>query len=134
MVQNQFDVNDYHNSEGQHRNYQRNMKTIVHNTNSDNAASMTASSTDTFDPTLGGASALSGGNTKERAGARRLAKEMHRRIDKSRAAAAKRSLEFNESDISSINKRNKRFNEKLSRQFDKHTADIRQNLERGTAL
>jgi pre-mRNA-splicing factor SYF2 len=33
-----------------------------------------------------------------------------------------------------INQRNKRFNEKISRSYDKETAKIRQNLERGTAL
>eukprot|EP00538_Stauroneis_constricta_P004597 CAMPEP_0119550550 /NCGR_PEP_ID=MMETSP1352-20130426/4043_1 /TAXON_ID=265584 /ORGANISM="Stauroneis constricta, Strain CCMP1120" /LENGTH=469 /DNA_ID=CAMNT_0007596439 /DNA_START=50 /DNA_END=1459 /DNA_ORIENTATION=+ len=136
LVQNQFEVNDYYNSEGQHRNYQRNMKSIVHSSRNasdggDGAATTAATDNgNSFDPTLGGGA----NNATERAGARRLAKEMHRRIDKSRAAAAKRSLEFNETDISSINKRNKRFNEKLSRQFDKHTAEIRQNLERGTAL
>eukprot|EP01095_Lingulamoeba_sp_RSL-Kostka_P001196 TRINITY_DN116_c0_g1_i1.p1 TRINITY_DN116_c0_g1~~TRINITY_DN116_c0_g1_i1.p1 ORF type:complete len:264 (+),score=100.19 TRINITY_DN116_c0_g1_i1:24-815(+) len=37
-------------------------------------------------------------------------------------------------DVTYINKRNKNFNEKLERSFNKHTVDIRQNLERGTAL
>lgn len=43
-------------------------------------------------------------------------------------------MEFEQADVSYINQRNKRFNQKISRNFDKHTAEIRQNLERGTAL
>ena len=73
--------------------------------------------------------------SSERAGARRLADEMYRRAAKSDAARKKRSaVEFDATDISGINKRNKRFNEKIGRNFDAHTAEIRQNLERGTAL
>lgn len=37
-------------------------------------------------------------------------------------------------DVGYINQRNKRFNEKISRNYDEHTAEIRQSLERGTAL
>eukprot|EP00871_Galdieria_phlegrea_P004224 jgi/Galph1/4802/GphlegSOOS_G3455.1 len=37
-------------------------------------------------------------------------------------------------DISFINERNRRFNDKIARSFDEYTAEIRQNLERGTAL
>lgn len=70
---------------------------------------------------------------QEREGARRLASELKRRIDK--AAKNKRKQdEFEATDVTYINKRNKLFNEKTSRNYDKHTAEIRQNLERGTAL
>ena len=68
----------------------------------------------------------------EKDGARRLAMEMKRRAEKK--ANQKRKLEFDAVDITSINDRNKRFNEKIGRNFDKHTAEIKQNLERGTAL
>ena len=37
-------------------------------------------------------------------------------------------------DIDYINDRNKHFNQKVGRAFDKYTVEIRQNLERGTAL
>lgn len=37
-------------------------------------------------------------------------------------------------DVDYINDRNKHFNDKISRAFDKYTVEIRQNLERGTAL
>ena len=70
---------------------------------------------------------------REREGARRLAKELHRRSEKSKHSKRVR-LEFEESDVSYINKRNKMFNQKISRDYDKATAEIKQNLERGTAL
>lgn len=68
----------------------------------------------------------------EREGIRHLAKELQRRIEKQNNS--KRKIEFEEAVVSYINQRNKRTNEKISRNFDKHTAEIRQNLERGTAL
>jgi len=37
-------------------------------------------------------------------------------------------------DIDYINDRNKHFNKKIKRAYDKYTVEIRQNLERGTAL
>ena len=46
----------------------------------------------------------------------------------------KRKLDFDAVDVTSINDRNKKFNQKIGRNFDQHTAEIRQNLERGTAL
>lgn len=42
---------------------------------------------------------------------------------------------FNEdADVDYINERNRKFNAKLSRAYDQYTVEIRQNLERGTAL
>lgn len=69
----------------------------------------------------------------EQEGARRLANEMKRRIEK-QAKNKRNRLDFEGTDVSYINERNKRFNQKISRNFDEHTAEIRQNLERGTAL
>ena len=71
--------------------------------------------------------------TQEREGARHIAQELKRRIEK-QAKRRREKVDFEESDVSYINKRNKHFNEKISRNFDRHTAEIRQNLERGTAL
>ena len=70
---------------------------------------------------------------KEREGARRLANDMHRRIEKAKSRK-RNKLEFDETDVSYINQRNKRFNQKISRNYDQATAEIKQNLERGTAL
>jgi pre-mRNA-splicing factor SYF2 len=72
-------------------------------------------------------------DAQERDGARRLANEMKRRIAKKEKSKRKRD-DFDATDVSYINQRNKRFNEKISRNYDQATAEIRQNLERGTAL
>lgn len=37
-------------------------------------------------------------------------------------------------DISWINEKNRVFNQKIARFYDKYTKEIRENLERGTAL
>lgn len=70
---------------------------------------------------------------KEREGARRLAEEMHKRVEKNTKRLLKRK-EPEDGEVSYINKRNKLFNEKISRDYDKHTAEIRDSLERGSAL
>lgn len=119
-----FSVKDYYNPEGQHRNYERNLKSLPRSQNSDHDAS-----SETFNPMM---VTSTKDDKSEREGARRLAKELRRRIEKQHDK--KRKVEFEEADVSYINQRNKRFNEKISRNFDKHTAEIRQNLERGTAL
>lgn len=118
-------MQDYYNSEGQHRNYERNLKSLPRA-----AAPLdeTLNSSETFNPIMSVAD-----EAREREGARNLANEMKRRIEK-QAKKKRERMEFEESDVTYINKRNKRFNEKISRNFDKHTAEIRQNLERGTAL
>ena len=41
---------------------------------------------------------------------------------------------FDTDDIDYINERNRRFNQKIARAFDAYTSDIKDNLERGTAL
>jgi len=41
---------------------------------------------------------------------------------------------YDEKDVSYINERNRVYNEKIARAFDKYTVEIRENLERGTAL
>lgn len=125
----QHGPDDYYNPEGQHSNYQRNLKSIRHNNYIQGAAA-----TDSYDPTTAAYSNINNPSAtkNERDGAKRLANEMKRRAEK--RANAKRKPEFEAYDVSYINDRNKRFNEKISRNFDEHTAEIRQNLERGTAL
>ena len=75
---------------------------------------------------------------QERMGAKRLATEMHRRIEKRQKRLAKEQakdmMQQDSNDVSYINERNRRFNQKINRTYDKQTAEIRQNLERGTAL
>jgi pre-mRNA-splicing factor SYF2 len=47
---------------------------------------------------------------------------------------SRRRPHLEDEDVSYINERNRKFNKKLSRAYDPYTAEIKQNLERGTAL
>jgi pre-mRNA-splicing factor SYF2 len=51
-----------------------------------------------------------------------------------RAQFSRRRSHFEEADVTYINDRNAHFNKKLQRFFGEYTQDIRDNLERGTAL
>jgi cyclophilin family peptidyl-prolyl cis-trans isomerase len=121
---NRFQVNDYYNSEGQHRNYQRNLKSLPQQPD----AAAAYASTETYNPLQDAVDP-----EQERQGAQRLSDELLRRIEKSKKKNLKRK-EVEETDFNHINQRNKRFNEKINRTYDKATAGIRQDLERGTAL
>lgn len=124
-----FSAKDYHNPEGQYRNYQRNLDSISSRQGDEQ-------STSAYDPTAQDQS--DGAAKAERDGARRLAQEMHRRIEKQQKRDRKRKekeiREEEGEEVSYINKRNKHFNKKINRTYDEATAEIRQNLERGTAL
>eukprot|EP00904_Undaria_pinnatifida_P005712 jgi/Undpi1/2270/HiC_scaffold_13.g05656.m1 len=54
--------------------------------------------------------------------------------EKRKEAFSRRRSEHGATDIDYINDRNKHFNKKIKRAYDKYTVEIRQNLERGTAL
>lgn len=128
---------DYYNPEGQYTNYERNLNSIRHSVpkRGDVITSSVPGMLDLYDPTSIGYPDFNTNKQlllSEKDGARRLATEMKRRAEKK--ANQKRKLEFDAVDITSINDRNRRFNEKIGRNFDKHTAEIKQNLERGTAL
>lgn len=125
----QYSTNDYYNSEGQLRNYERSLKTI--HANSSNSGSYHSSSVSSNE--YNNQSAHDTLFKRERNGAKRLADELKRRAAKAEKRKQK-DMDFEGADVSHINKRNKHFNEKINRNYDKHTAEIRQNLERGTAL
>ena len=55
------------------------------------------------------------------------------RIEK-RAKYSRRRTFDEEADVDYINERNAKFNQKLERFYGKYTAEIKQNLERGTAV
>jgi cyclophilin family peptidyl-prolyl cis-trans isomerase len=118
---NAFPVNDYHNPEGQYRNYERNIRSVRHN--------VTETDESTFNPL----DAALTSNSDDRDGAHLVAAEMQRRYEKSRKRELKRK-DKQDVEGSYINKRNKHFNKKISRTYDAATAEIKQNLERGTAL
>ncbi|TCD68789.1 hypothetical protein EIP91_009803 [Steccherinum ochraceum] len=59
--------------------------------------------------------------------------KMNKDIDKKSKFSRKRHNE-DEGDITYINERNRVFNKKIARYYDKYTAEIRASFERGTAL
>jgi cyclophilin family peptidyl-prolyl cis-trans isomerase len=123
LERNRFHVKDYYNPEGQFRHYERSIKSIPKN--------IDRSETDTFDPIMTATVGSSKAGSDD--GPKRLADELKRRIEKQKESNRKR-MEFEAEDVTYINKRNKHYNKKISRNYDTATAEIRQNLERGTAL
>ncbi|GBE83577.1 SYF2-domain-containing protein [Sparassis latifolia] len=63
----------------------------------------------------------------------RVVGKINRDIDKKSKFSRKR-LNEDEGDITYINERNRVFNKKIARYYDKYTAEIRASFERGTAL
>lgn len=63
----------------------------------------------------------------------RMVKELKDR-DEKRNSFSRRRRFHEEKDIDSINDRNEHFNKKIERAFGKYTLEIKNNLERGTAL
>jgi len=62
-----------------------------------------------------------------------MAKEVEERIEK-RALFSRRRTVNDEKDVTSINERNRIFNQKLERNYAKYSNEIKGNLERGTAM
>eukprot|EP00262_Sarcandra_glabra_P021547 TRINITY_DN9183_c0_g1_i1.p1 TRINITY_DN9183_c0_g1~~TRINITY_DN9183_c0_g1_i1.p1 ORF type:complete len:295 (+),score=80.19 TRINITY_DN9183_c0_g1_i1:552-1436(+) len=62
-----------------------------------------------------------------------MVKELQERDEKRKAFSRRRRF-HEEKDIDSINDRNEHFNKKIERAFGKYTLEIKNNLERGTAL
>jgi len=63
----------------------------------------------------------------------RMVEDLDKQIQK-REKFHRRRQHFDDSDINYINERNKKFNEKAERYYGKYTDEIKQNLERGTAI
>lgn len=135
---NVFSTNDYYNPEGQFRNYERSLKSVTHSSTSHSSSSSKRNVVPMSSASSGAGYDLDSKQhqeeqKRERDGARRLADEMKRRATKTEKRKQKQ-MDFEAEDVSYINQRNKKFNEKINRTYDKHTAEIKQNLERGTAL
>ncbi|XP_030760675.1 pre-mRNA-splicing factor Syf2 [Sitophilus oryzae] len=62
-----------------------------------------------------------------------LVKSVEDQIAK-RSKYSRRRMHNDDADIDYINERNSKFNKKLDRFYGEHTAEIKQNLERGTAV
>ena len=63
----------------------------------------------------------------------RMADEIEQQIEK-RGQFSRKRVFVEEKDVDYINERNRRFNQKLERNYSKYASEIKQNLERGTAL
>jgi len=62
-----------------------------------------------------------------------MVKELNETNEKKKYFSRRRSV-HPDADVDYINERNRVFNKKISRSFDKYTTEIKQNLERGTAV
>eukprot|EP01101_Sappina_pedata_P006846 TRINITY_DN3506_c0_g1_i1.p1 TRINITY_DN3506_c0_g1~~TRINITY_DN3506_c0_g1_i1.p1 ORF type:complete len:232 (-),score=86.38 TRINITY_DN3506_c0_g1_i1:103-798(-) len=62
-----------------------------------------------------------------------MVQELKRTVENRGKFSRKRKF-YDEADVDYINDRNAVFNKKIARAYDKYTVDIKQNLERGTAL
>ncbi|ESO06393.1 hypothetical protein HELRODRAFT_184929 [Helobdella robusta] len=63
----------------------------------------------------------------------RMVEDLDKQIAK-RAKYSRRRIHDEDDDIDYINERNMKFNKKLERFYGQYTAEIKQNLERGTAI
>ncbi|GLG94315.1 hypothetical protein R5R35_013878 [Gryllus longicercus] len=70
-------------------------------------------------------------DTKE--GIDRMVEDLEKQISK-REKYSRRRMHNDDADIDYINERNMKFNKKLERFYGEHTTEIKQNLERGTAV
>ena len=72
-------------------------------------------------------------STISKSGLDRLTKDIEDK-EEARKNFSKRRMKFESTDVDYINDRNAIYNKKLKKSFDKYTVEIRQNLERGTAV
>ncbi|KAL9703824.1 hypothetical protein quinque_007342 [Culex quinquefasciatus] len=86
------------------------------------------------DAFYGGPNVVLQGMHKDSPGAiDKMVKDLEQQIDK-RKKFSRRRTHNDDADIDYINEKNARFNKKLERFYGEHTAEIKQNLERGTAI
>ncbi len=62
-----------------------------------------------------------------------MAEDVKKQVEK-RDKFSRRRMHDDDADIDYINERNMKFNKKLERFYGDYTKDIRDNLERGTAV
>uniref|UniRef100_A0A1B0ADD7 Pre-mRNA-splicing factor SYF2 n=1 Tax=Glossina pallidipes TaxID=7398 RepID=A0A1B0ADD7_GLOPL len=62
-----------------------------------------------------------------------MVKDLEQQIEKRKKYSRRRTYN-DDADVDFINERNSKFNKKLERFYGEHTAEIKQNLERGTAI
>lgn len=62
-----------------------------------------------------------------------MVKDIESQIERRKKYSRRRTYN-DDADVDFINERNSKFNKKLERYYGEHTAEIKQNLERGTAI
>lgn len=67
-------------------------------------------------------------------GVDRMVDELNRNIERRSQFSRPRPLADEAKDVNYISERNRKFNEKLNRHYDKYTEEIRASLERGSAF
>jgi len=86
------------------------------------------------DAFYGGANVILQGTHKDRKDAvDKMVEDVEQQISR-RQKYSRRRTHNDDSDIDYINERNAKFNKKLERFYGEHTIEIKQNLERGTAI
>ncbi|XP_016517353.1 pre-mRNA-splicing factor syf2 [Poecilia formosa] len=116
-------------AEAQFRQYQRLTKQIRPDLQS--YEKQREESGEDFYPTSNSLSYGSHVPTKD--GIDRMVEDVEKQIEK-RAKYSRRRAYNDDADIDYINERNAKFNKKAERFYGKYTAEIKQNLERGTAV
>lgn len=76
---------------------------------------------------------LEGVHKDNKAAVENMVKDLENQIDK-RKKFSRRRMYNDEADIDYINEKNRRLNKKLAMYYDSHTIEIKQALERGTAI
>lgn len=113
-----------------HRAYEKKLNKLP------TAASKSSDSTSLNVPTILESNPLAYGTTGtniSEAAKARVAKDIEDRQEANRKFS-KRRMHFEAADVDYINDKNAQFNKKLARAFDKYNVEIKQNLERGTAI
>eukprot|EP01100_Stratorugosa_tubuloviscum_P005917 TRINITY_DN2591_c2_g1_i1.p1 TRINITY_DN2591_c2_g1~~TRINITY_DN2591_c2_g1_i1.p1 ORF type:complete len:307 (+),score=140.52 TRINITY_DN2591_c2_g1_i1:35-955(+) len=72
-------------------------------------------------------------NVNSNSNVKRMVSELKQTIERRNGFSRRRTF-YENADVSFINERNRMFNKKIGRAFDEYTVEIRQNLERGTAI
>lgn len=116
-------------AEAQFRQYQRLTKQIRPDMN--NYEKQREECGEDFHPTSN--SLIHGTHVPTKEGIDRMVEDVERQIEK-RAKYSRRRAHNDDADIDYINERNAKFNQKAERFYGKYTAEIKQNLERGTAV
>ncbi|XP_003962460.2 pre-mRNA-splicing factor syf2 isoform X1 [Takifugu rubripes] len=116
-------------AEAQFRQYQRLTKQIKPDL--ENYEKQREECGEDFHPTPN--SLIHGTHVPTKTGIDRMVEDLEKQIDK-RAKYSRRRAYNDDADIDYINERNAKFNKKAERFYGKYTAEIKQNLERGTAV